>query len=34
VYVNQEDVRFLEGDKTAVKDGDEMAIVPAMAGGI
>ena len=33
VYVNQEDVRFLEGDKTALKDGDEMAIVPAMAGG-
>ena len=34
VYVNQEDVRFLEGDKTALKDGDEMAIVPAMAGGV
>ena len=33
VYVNQEDVRFLDGDKTALKDGDEMAIVPAMAGG-
>ena len=33
VYVNQEDVRFLEGDKTALKDGDEVAIVPAMAGG-
>ena len=34
VYVNQEDVRFLDGDKTALKDGDEMAIVPAMAGGL
>jgi sulfur-carrier protein len=34
VYVNQEDVRFLDGDKTALKDGDEMAIVPAMAGGV
>jgi molybdopterin synthase sulfur carrier subunit len=34
VYVNQEDVRFLEGDKTTLKDGDEVAIVPAMAGGV
>jgi molybdopterin synthase sulfur carrier subunit len=34
VYVNQEDVRFLDGDKTALKDGDEVAIVPAMAGGV
>jgi len=33
VYVNQEDVRFLDGDKTPLKDGDELAIVPAMAGG-
>jgi sulfur-carrier protein len=34
VYVNSEDVRFLDGDKTALKDGDEMAIVPALAGGV
>ena len=34
VYVNQEDVRFLDGDRTALKDGDEVAIVPAMAGGV
>ena len=34
VYVNQEDVRFLDGDKTALKDGDEVSIVPAMAGGV
>ena len=34
VYVNQEDVRFLDGDKTAIKDGDEVSIVPAMAGGV
>ena len=34
VYVNQEDVRFLDGDKTTLKDGDEVAIVPAMAGGL
>ena len=33
VYVNQEDIRFLDGDKTQLKDGDEVAIVPAMAGG-
>ena len=33
VYVNQEDVRFLDGDKTALKDGDEVAIIPALAGG-
>lgn len=33
VYVNQEDVRFLDGDKTALKDGDEVSIVPALAGG-
>ena len=34
VYVNQEDVRFLDGDKTVIKDGDEVSIVPAMAGGV
>jgi sulfur-carrier protein len=33
VYVNQEDIRFLEGKKTALKDGDEVSIVPAIAGG-
>lgn len=33
VYVNQEDVRFLSGQGTAVKDGDEVSIVPAIAGG-
>lgn len=33
VYVNQEDIRFLDGDKTPLKDGDEVAIVPALAGG-
>lgn len=32
-YVNDEDIRFLQGDKTAVKDGDEISIVPAIAGG-
>jgi len=33
VYVNDEDVRFLDGRATALKDGDEMSIVPAIAGG-
>ncbi|MBX7148878.1 MoaD/ThiS family protein [bacterium] len=33
-YVNDEDIRFLDGDKTALKDGDELSIVPAIAGGI
>lgn len=33
IYVNQEDIRFLQGAKTALKQGDEVAIVPAIAGG-
>jgi molybdopterin synthase sulfur carrier subunit len=33
VYVNEEDIRFLDGDKTTLKDGDEVSIVPALAGG-
>ena len=33
IYVNQEDIRFLQGDQTALKPGDEMTIVPAIAGG-
>jgi len=33
IYVNQEDIRFLQGEKTALKQGDEVAIVPAIAGG-
>ena len=32
-YVNNEDIRFLEGTKTALNDGDEVSIVPAVAGG-
>ena len=32
-YVNNEDIRFLNGETTAVKDGDELSIVPAIAGG-
>jgi len=33
VYVNDEDIRFLQGTCTALKAGDEVSIVPAMAGG-
>ena len=33
IYVNQEDIRFLQGEGTAVSDGDEVSIVPAIAGG-
>ena len=33
VYVNQEDIRFLDNKATKLKDGDEVAIVPAIAGG-
>jgi sulfur-carrier protein len=33
VYLNDEDVRVLQGLETAVKDGDNVVILPAMAGG-
>ena len=33
IYVNEEDVRFLKNEGTEVKDGDEVSIVPAIAGG-
>ena len=33
VYVNEEDIRFLEGSDTPLKDGDSVTIVPAIAGG-
>jgi MoaD family protein len=33
VYLNDEDVRVLNGLDTAVKDGDTVVILPAMAGG-
>ena len=34
IYLNDEDIRFLEGKSTAVNDGDEVSIIPAIAGGI
>ena len=33
VYVNQEDIRFLKNRETPLKDGDEVSIIPAIAGG-
>jgi molybdopterin synthase sulfur carrier subunit len=33
IYVNEEDIRFLEGAKTTLKAGDSVSIVPAIAGG-
>ena len=33
IYVNEEDIRFLDGKETSLKDGDEVSIVPAIAGG-
>ena len=33
VFVNDEDIRFLDGKGTALQDGDNISIVPAIAGG-
>ena len=33
VYLNDEDVRFLDGLQTTVKDGDTVTVLPAVAGG-
>ena len=33
VYVNEEDIRFLQDQKTVLKEGDQVSIVPAIAGG-
>ena len=33
IFVNDEDIRFLEEQKTPVKESDEISIVPAIAGG-
>jgi len=33
IFVNDEDIRFLQGVNTKLKDGDEVSIIPAIAGG-
>ena len=33
VYLNEEDIRFLNQEETQVKDGDQVSIIPAIAGG-
>ncbi len=33
VYVNEEDIRFLQNNDTPLKDGDDVSIIPAIAGG-
>ncbi len=33
VYVNEEDIRFMQNQDTATKSGDEISIIPAIAGG-
>ncbi len=34
VYVNDEDIRYLQKDATAIADGDIISIVPSIAGGL
>ena len=33
IYLNEEDIRFLNGEETTVQDKDEVSIIPAIAGG-
>lgn len=33
IYLNEEDIRFLNQESTPLKEGDEVSIVPAIAGG-
>lgn len=33
IYLNDEDIRYLGGADTALKDGDQVSILPALAGG-
>ena len=33
IFLNEEDIRFLKKENTPLKDGDEVSIVPAIAGG-
>ncbi len=33
IYINEEDIRFIKGKESPIKEGDEVSIVPAIAGG-
>lgn len=33
VYINEEDIRFMDGENTKIAEGDQVSIVPAIAGG-
>ena len=33
IYLNEEDIRFLNGEETMVKDGQEVSVIHAIAGG-
>lgn len=33
IYINEEDIRFLDGQETEVNENDEVSIIPAIAGG-
>lgn len=33
VYLNEEDIRFLNGESSTLKDGDRVLLVPSIAGG-
>jgi molybdopterin synthase sulfur carrier subunit len=33
IYLNDEDIRYLDNLATPVRDGDELSIIPAVAGG-
>ena len=33
IYLNDEDIRYLQGAETALRDGDRVSILPALAGG-
>lgn len=34
IYVNEEDIRFMQGKETVLSEGDEVSIIPAIAGGL
>jgi sulfur-carrier protein len=33
IFLNEDDIRYLEAEETQVRDGDELTIIPAIAGG-